>query len=372
MNVGGPARHLLALTARMRAIGFDTLIAYGTVEPGEGELAPKDEVSVRISHLRRRLDPLSDLRARAELDRVIERYRPDVVHTHMAKAGALGRVAARRRGVPAVLHTFHGHVLEGYFASPANRAFLLAERWLAKRTDRLVAVSSATRDELLALRVGRPEQWRVVPLALDLEPLMAQMISPSEARSRLGLPEAPTVGIVGRLAPVKDHESFLRAATLVARQRADVSFVVAGDGPLRTDLEADGARRLGGRVRFLGWVEDLPTLYAALDVVTLTSVNEGTPVALIEAAAAGRPVVATEVGGVRDVVREAETGFLVPPGNAEALADRIVAVLSDVNLATRMGSEARRRIAVAFAPGPAVEALTGIYGEVLAEKAARG
>lgn len=372
MNVGGPARHVLALTTRMRAIGFDTLIAFGTVEPGEGELASEDEASVRIPHLRRRLDPVSDLRAWAELDRVVERYRPDVVHTHMAKGGALGRVAARRRGVPAVLHTFHGHVLEGYFASPANRAFLLAERWLAKRTDRLVAVSSATRDELLALRVGRPEQWRVVPLALDLEPITAARISPREARARLGLPEAPTVGIVGRLVPIKDHELFLRAAALVASQRTDVSFVVAGDGPSRTTLEAEGSRRLGARVRFLGWVEDLPTLYAALDVVTLTSRNEGTPVALIESAAAGRPVVATDVGGVRDVVREAETGFLVPPGNPEALADRIVAVLSDANLAARMGAEGRRRIAASFSPGPAVQQMVGIYEEVLAARAARG
>jgi glycosyltransferase involved in cell wall biosynthesis len=372
MNVGGPARHVLALTARLRVLGLETLIAFGTPDPGEGELAPDEDASVRIPALRRRLDPVSDYRARAEIDRAITRYRPDVVHTHMAKAGALGRGAARRRGVPAVLHTFHGHVLEGYFASPANKAFLLAERRLARRTDRLIAVSSATRDELLELGVGRTEQWRVVPLELDLESIFAARLSPSDARERLGLPDVPTVGIVGRLVPIKNHVLFLEAAALVARERPNVSFVVAGDGELRTLLDAEAAQRLGNRIRFVGWIEDLTALYAALDVVVLTSLNEGTPVALIEAAAAGRPVVATDVGGVADVVVEGETGFLAPSGDARAVAQEILALLGEPELAGRMGEAGRRRARKAFAGGLMAGRIVDLYEEILAAKSVSG
>jgi glycosyltransferase involved in cell wall biosynthesis len=341
MNVGGPARHVLALSAALRRRGFDTLIAYGTPEPDEGEIVPGfDEPSMRVPSLRRPLDPAADQRAITELTRLMRRYRPDIVHTHMAKAGALGRSAARRIGTRGIVHTFHGHVLEGYFASPSNAAFVLAERRLARHTNALVAVSRSTRDELLGLGIGRPERWHVVPLALDLSPVTARATDPVEARGWLDLPAgAPVVGIVGRLVPIKNHVLFIEAARQVLLERPDVVFAIAGDGELRAMLETEAHRVLGDRVRFLGWVFDLGLLYAALDVVVLTSLNEGTPVALIEAMAAGRPVVATDVGGVSEVVHDDATGALVPSGDADAIAQAVLRFLDPSGEAAAGGTD---------------------------------
>ena len=186
-------------------------------------------------------------------------------------------------------------------------------------------MSVSTRDELLGLGIGRPERWHVLPLALDLEPVTARAVDPVEARGWLDLPaDVPVVGIVGRLVPIKNHVLFIEAARQVLLERPDVVFAIAGDGELRAMLEAEAHRALGERVRFLGWVFDLALLYAALDVVVLTSLNEGTPVALIEAMAAGRPVVATDVGGVAEVVRDDAKGMLVPSGDAEAIAQAVL------------------------------------------------
>ena len=329
LNVGGPARHVLALSAALRRRGVDTLIAHGTPEPDEGEIAPGlDQPSVRVVSMRRPLDPAADQRAITDLTRLMRRYRPDVVHTHLAKAGSLGRGAARRVGTSGIVHTFHGHVLEGYFASPSNAAFVLAERELARHTSALVAASTSTRDELLGLGIGRPERWHVVPLALDLAPVTAGAVAPLEARGWLDLPAGvPVVGIVGRLVPIKNHVLFIEAARQVLLERPDVVFAIAGDGELRAMLETEAHRVLGDRVRFLGWVFDLGLLYSALDVVVLTSLNEGTPVALIEALAAGRPVVATDVGGVSEVVHDDANGALVASGDAEAVARAVLGSL---------------------------------------------
>src|SRR5207245_2820341 len=257
-----------------------------------------------ISALRRETDFVADARAVRALGQLMRRRRPDIVHTHTTTAGGLGRIAARRAKVPITVHTFHGHVLSGYLSGAQTRALATAERFLARRTDVLVSVSERVRDDLLSLGIGRPSQWRVVPLGLELGDLLSGPAPAAEARRALELPgEAPLVGIVGRLAAIKDHPTFLAMAASVAHRHPEAHFVVAGDGALRPAMESSAKEMLGDRVHFLGWATDLPALYGALDVVVLTSRNEGTPVALIEAAAAGRPVVATAVGGVPAVVK---------------------------------------------------------------------
>ncbi|HEY7659045.1 MAG TPA: glycosyltransferase family 4 protein [Actinomycetota bacterium] len=363
LNVGGPARHVAALTEGLRRGGDETLIAAGTTEPEESELAiGPDQPLVRIAPLRRPLDPGADLRAVTELTRLVRRFQPDVVHTHMAKAGALGRSAARRAGVPTIVHTFHGHVLEGYFASPSNAAFTFAERRLARHTNALVAVSNATRDDLVALGIGRPDQWHVMPLALDLGPLLEGVVDRDEARGWLDLPaDAPIVGIAGRLVPIKNHVLFVEAARRIARVRPDAVFAVAGDGELRGMLEAEAREALGDRIRFLGWVADLARLYAAIDVVVLTSLSEGTPVALIEAAAAGKPVVATDVGGVAEVVLDGRTGILVPSGDAEAIALGVLSILEDDEMRTGMGQAGRAVAAERHSPEVAAAEMHALY-----------
>jgi glycosyltransferase involved in cell wall biosynthesis len=367
LNIGGPARHALLLAEAMVSRGFDPHLVWGSVSPGEGEFpVPEGVAATHVPELRRELHPFDDIRAARKLQRLFRRHRPAIVHTHLAKAGALGRIVARRAGVPIVVHTFHGHVLEGYFSGAQSRVYLAAERWLARRTDALVAVSSAVRDELLALGIGRPDQWRVIPLGLDLGELLTREVEVAEARTALRLPiDGPVVGIVGRLTAIKDHVTFLDTAARVARERPDVTFVVAGDGELRSKLGARARETLGDRCRFLGWVMDLPALYAALDVVVLTSRNEGTPVAMIEAGAARTPVVATRVGGVADVVRDGKTGLLVPPGDPGAVAAGVSALLDDPDRARAFGAAARQEVHDRFTIDRLADDLADLYGELL-------
>jgi glycosyltransferase involved in cell wall biosynthesis len=372
LNVGGPARQALILSRSLSEYGFRSELVVGSEGAREGTLLPEGHPVTRVPDLRREVNPRSDLRAFRALRRVFRARRPDVVHTHLAKAGALGRFAARSSGAPQptgrplLIHTFHGHVLDGYFPPAVSRAFLAAERRLATWTDALVAVSEALKDDLLSLGIGSRAQWRVIPLGLDLGELLESTPGPALARRRLGLPwDGPVVGIVGRLVPVKAHTTFLEAAVRVAGSRADVNFLVAGDGPLRHRLETEARRRLGDRIRFLGWVHDLPALYGALDVGVLCSRSEGTPVALIEAAAAARPVVATRVGGVPEVVLDGRTGILVPPGDPDELASAIVSLLTDRDRADAMAREGRAWVRDRFSAARLVRDVASLYDELL-------
>lgn len=358
MNIGGPAKHAGILARRLTR--YDTDLIVGTSSEGEGDLSTADGLHslIPIPWLQREVAPIKDLRALIELRRYMKKNRPAIVHTHMAKAGTLGRIAARWAGSPVVVHTYHGHVLDGYFRPSVTGIYARIERWLARRSSLLVAVSPEIRDQLLGMGIGDPAKWRVVPLGLELDGLLASRLPWTEARAKLGLPDKPAVGIVGRLAPIKDHRTFIEAARILAR-RHDVTFVVAGDGALRRELEKE-ALDLGDSIRFLGWVDDLELLYAALDVVVLTSRNEGTPVALIEAMAAGRPVVATDVGGVRDCV-PTFAGTLVAPGDPAAVAEAVSALLGS----EFSGSESREWVRQRYGAERLVAEIEGLYDEML-------
>ncbi|HEU5002997.1 MAG TPA: glycosyltransferase [Actinomycetota bacterium] len=369
LNIGGPARQVLMLHRELARRGYACELVSGAPQAEEGTFPPPAERYTRVDSLRRETDFAADARAISALTRQMRAWSPAIVHTHTTTAGGLGRIAARRAKVPVVVHTAHGHVLSGYLSGPQTKLLTAAERWLARHTDVLVTVSHRVRDELLALGIGRPEQWRVVPLGLELGDLLAGPAAPAPSREALGLPpDGPLVGIVGRLAAIKDHDTFLAMAAQVARARPDVTFVVAGDGGLRQTLERTAGSVLGDRVRFLGWITDLPVLYGALDLVVLTSRNEGTPVALIEAGAAGRPVVATDVGGVPEVVRDGETGYVVPARDPAATAARALQILAAPELAARFGAAGREWVRSRFSAERLVEDLSALYAEQLERK----
>jgi glycosyltransferase involved in cell wall biosynthesis len=374
LNIGGPARQAIFLTDELRHRGFDTRLVWGSSGVNEGTITPPARVpNTFVPWLGRELRPLDDLRAAMALAGIVRRWHPDIVHTHLAKAGALGRAVAVRAHVPVIVHTFHGHVLQDYFSSLKTAAFAKVERALAARTDALIAVAPWVRDELLAMGIGTEDRWHVIPVGVDLTPLLEDRPALSQARAILDLPDrGPVVGIVGRLAPVKDHRTFLRAAVQISTEYPDATFVVAGDGPDRAALHDEARAVLGDRVRFLGWVNDLPSLYAACDVVTLTSRMEGTPVALIEAAAAGRPVVATDVGGVAEVVRDGSTGFTVPAGDDAAVAAAVLSLLRDPDRARAMGEAGAAHVRARFSRDRMANDLTALYGELLGRSAAVG
>ncbi len=332
LNIGGPSVHVILLTAGLRERGYETRLVVGREAPAEGNLLRMAEARgvrcVQVPALGREIRPFSDTIALWQLYRMIRSFRPTIVHTHTAKAGVLGRVAARLAGVPMVVHTYHGHVLRGYFG-PAKSAFFRAlERSLAHVTDATVTVSAALRRELLEMRIAPAEKIHVVPLGLELA-RFARPAARGALRGTAVPAEAPLVGMVGRLVPIKDVPTFLAAAARVRTARPDARFAIVGDGELRKALERQ-TRDLGlaEAVTFHGWREDLEGVYADLDVVVNASRNEGTPVALIEAMAAGVPVVATRVGGTPDLLGDGARGRLVPPADPDALADAIVAALA--------------------------------------------
>ncbi|HXM54756.1 MAG TPA: glycosyltransferase family 4 protein [Candidatus Dormibacteraeota bacterium] len=348
LNVGGVARVIELLAGRMGPALPSTVLA-GEPDAREGSLAEELRASgvgvVHVPGLRRRLSPPDDARALWWLYRHLRRTRPAIVVTHTAKAGALGRVAALAAGVPIRVHTFHGHVLEGYFDPVRSRVFRALERVLAAGTTRIVAVSPEIAADLRRFGIGG-DRVTVIRPGFDLERLVGG--AREALRAELGVSaEAPVAGIVGRLAPVKNHRLFLAACRRLHERLPAARFLVVGDGELAPELHAEAARLgLDGVVLFTGWRRDLADVYAALDVAVCCSLNEGVPVALIEAGAAGRPVVATDVGGVSDLVEDGVNGLLVPSGDADALAGVIETLLRDRELAARMGREGAR-IAVA-------------------------
>jgi glycosyltransferase involved in cell wall biosynthesis len=331
LNVGGPAIHAVLTTKGLDSRRFRTVLVTGSIEPDEGDMSyllNEHGVSgvVSIPSLGREIRPLRDLRAAWEIYRLLRRERPQVVHTHKAKAGVIGRLAALASGTPVRVHTFHGHVLSGYFGPWRSRAFTAIERLLAQSTSRLVAPSARLADDLATTyRVAPRGRFQVIPLGFDLSPFERCEEHRGKLRAELGLDSSvKLVAIIGRMVPVKDHATFVAAAELIARRRSDVHFVFVGRGTLEEEIRADVRRRgLESRSHFLGWRDDLPVIYADIDLAALSSINEGTPVSIIEAIASGLPVVATEVGGVPDVLRNGARGSLVPPRDPHAMAAAI-------------------------------------------------
>jgi glycosyltransferase involved in cell wall biosynthesis len=361
LNIGGPARQVLSLTSSLNK-QLDMVVAAGQSPAVEG-LIQDSAVPVRDVPLIRPVRPHIDAAATRAVRRLLVAEVPDILHTHMAKAGAVGRGVARTlRDRPRTVHTFHGHVLGGYFSPPVQSAFICAERALARHTDRLVAVSEEIRSQLVDLRIGHPDQYEVIPVGIDVDAYVAGSRETGRLRSALGIsPEVPLVGVVARLAPIKDHATLLHAIA----ELDGAHLAILGDGELRLNLEHQ-AKQLGirDRVHFTGWWDDMTGAYADVDVVALTSLNEGTPVTLVEAAAAGRASVATTVGGVPSVVTNGETGVLVSPRRADEVAAALDSLLSDEHLRARMGSAARNHVKSRFSATATEEAHRRLYREL--------
>jgi glycosyltransferase involved in cell wall biosynthesis len=375
LNVGGPAIQAITLTRRLEPLGYATRLVRGTESADEGNmdrLAQRLGVEpTRVPSMRR--DPsIVDLKALWALVRILRHDRPHVVHTHAAKGGTLGRVATilafhpRRR--PILVHTYHGHSLTGYFSPRLSRAYRNIERWLAPRTDALVAVSEEVRDDLLRLGVADAERFTVVPLGLDL----SDFLDDGDRQRRRAVRRADwdlsedeeVVTLIARLVPIKRVDRFLSIARMLA-DRPRARFVIVGDGELRAALiDSPDARALGNRLLWTGFRDDIADVCFASDVVALTSDNEGTPVSLIEAQAAGIPVVATDVGGVRSVVVPEQTGLLAERDDRRGFAVAVARILDDPVLADRIARQGRSH-ARSFAVERLVEDVDALYRRLL-------
>ncbi|MDA2915340.1 glycosyltransferase [Nitrospinae bacterium AH_259_B05_G02_I21] len=432
LNIGGPAIHTILLTSRLPRERYRSILVKGREAQREGNmlaLAEKERVEpIELPELGREIHLLGDVVAFVKLVKLMWREQPSIVHTHTSKAGALGRLATlsvnlgwsirRLLGLKApqpirTVHTFHGHVFQGYFSKAKTRFFIAIERALARVTDALVAISPRQREEIVEnLGIGEPEKVKVVPLGLDLDPFRNCPNNRGKLRAELGLGEKTRlIGIVGRLVPIKRHDILLEALTFFRDSPAtkgDLCCVVVGDGELRPALE-QRVKEMGldGHVRFLGWRRDLETIYADLDCLVLTSENEGTPVSVIEALSAGVPVVATAVGGVPDLFRpleedeeltgpvilsngerlarwqEAEypsqvdgpllatSGVLVPPGDARAVATALELLWTEPNLISECARRGSSWVHQTFTVERLVSDIDALYQELLDARPAR-
>jgi glycosyltransferase involved in cell wall biosynthesis len=376
LNIGGPAIHAILLTRALDdGVEFSSKLVAGSTGPREGNMldlaAAHDVEPVTMSELGREISPLDDLIALAKMVRLVRQVKPDVVHTHMAKAGTVGRVAAKVCGVPLIVHTYHGHVFHSYFSPLKTRVFLTIERALGMASSRLIVIGDSQRAEIASYGVAPPSKLVPIRLGLELGQYMRAEQHRGQLRRELGLAEqTPLIGIVARLVPIKAHEVFFEAAAKIREVLPEARFLVLGDGERRGELETL-ARHLGvdAAICWWGWRRDMPRVYADLDVVVLTSHNEGSPVSLIEALAAARPVVSTAVGGVPEVVIHGETGLTVADGDSAAVATAVLKLLRDRDLARRLANAGRRHVYPRYDSSRLVDDVKTLY---LRELAARG
>jgi glycosyltransferase involved in cell wall biosynthesis len=397
LNVGGPAKHVVWLTAGLQNSDCQTLLVAGTVPPGEDDMGYfAEEMGVTPLYMRQmsREVSLKDALTVWKLYRLFLRERPDIVHTHTAKAGTVGRVAGLlyRWLTPSVLlgrprscrfvHTYHGHIFHSYYGALKTRLFVTIERMLARfGTDRIIVISEQQRREINEqFRVGRASQFAVIPLGLDTQVFANWQERRQRFRDELRAPEDEMlVGIVGRLTEIKNHELFLRSVALYKERQLTsrrTRFVVIGDGHLRPSLE-ELARSLGLKddVVFAGTRKDPEFFYPALDVVALTSRNEGTPLTLIEAMLNARAVIATSVGGVVDLLGKevsaetaytiCERGIGVVPDDAAGFAEGLAHLLDNEELRARLGARGREYAAHHYAKERLLKDITDLYQQLV-------
>lgn len=382
LNIGGPAIHAVLLTEGLNKEEFESLLVCGSIACDEGDMsyyaADKNVKPYVIPELKRELNLLNDIKAFKKIYNLIKIEKPDIIHTHTAKAGTLGRLAGVLYNVfaPAdkrikLIHAFHGHVFSGYFNKLKAFAFIWIEKFLAYFTCQIITVSESVKKELVSLGVSNLDKIKVIPLGFELEKFLD--IAPKDENNFLN------IGIVGRLVPVKNHRLFLEAAAGFVRNnpQVPVRFKIIGDGELRRELEAY-AREIGiyGYTDFSGWQKDLTGVYSDLDIVALTSKNEGTPVSLIEAMACARAIVATNVGGVPDLLgsqisvsgadfKVLERGIIVMRPDAASFTCALEYLIKNKDLRKDMGTSGRAFANERFSRGRLISDMEGLYKDIL-------
>jgi glycosyltransferase involved in cell wall biosynthesis len=380
LNIGGPTFNVAYLTHYLPS-NYETLLLAGQIDETEGSSSFIPEelgiVPQYVQHMHREIRPKDDLKAYREIRDVIRSYKPDIVHTHAAKAGALGRLAAHNEGVKVIVHTFHGHVFHSYFGPLKTRFFLEAERFLARRSTAIVAISELQKKELSEqYKIAPASKIHVVENGFDLHRFMERQEDKRVVfRNRYHVEDHEVaVGIVGRLVPIKNHKLFLDTFALAKSQtQVPLRAFIVGDGELRKELEAyvrennlsfsDGSKPAD--VIFTSWITDVDTVNAGLDIIALTSLNEGTPVSLIEAQASAKPLISTRVGGVANIILEGKTGFLANSNDAIKLSEHLVNLSEKPELREKMGHEGRMYVQDRFSYKRLVRNMDALYTSLL-------
>ncbi len=342
LELGGAQQNTLFTVSHLNRLRYRPILITG--EPGLLDQEARSLNGVQfhqIPSLVRHIRPVKDLRALLSLTRLLRRLRPDIVHTHSSKAGVLGRLAAKFAGVPIIIHTIHGFGFTRYQRPLRRQEFLVAERIVSRLTTKFFAVSHANRRMGIELGLFPEDRCVVIRSGVDLAGLRRTRVDVVVKKRELGCdPNRPMVGMIAPLKPQKAPLDFVRVAGLVHRVRADVRFVLVGDGELRHVVEAEVNRlELTDAFRLLGWRRDTAEILRCLDVFVLTSLWEGLPRVYLEALASGVPVVGTRVDGAAEVICDGVNGFLAEPGDIDGLAQRLLSLLDDPELARSMGKQ---------------------------------
>lgn len=386
LAVGGPVLNATYLTKYM-APDFETILVVGEKEDHEKSAAYlADQLGINyvtIKGMGRSISPASDYFAYRDLKKLIKSFQPDIVHTHAAKPGALGRMAASASKVPVIIHTFHGHVFHSYFNSAKSKFFIKAERYLGKKSDAIVAISEQQKKELVSdFKIAPENKFKVIPLGFDLDRFK---VDKSQKRLRFRkefnvADDEIAVGIIGRLVPVKNHYLFLKAIKYVFDNTGKkVKAFIIGDGETRKDLEkvasevgmnftTESNAEHPHRLVFTSWRSDVDVINAGLDIVCLTSFNEGTPVSLIEAQAANKPIVSTRVGGIADIVIEGETALLADVQNSQQFSDHLLQLVQDDVLRGKLGQNSDSYVMERFSYQRLVKDMSNLYYQLLEKK----
>jgi glycosyltransferase involved in cell wall biosynthesis len=338
--------------------------------------------TVKVEEMKRAIDPVADRKAYNKIKALIKEFKPDVVHTHAAKSGAIGRLAAAACNVPVIVHTFHGHVFHSYFNKMKTQAFIQIERYLAKRSSGIIAISEIQKRELAdTYRIAPADKISIIPLGFDLDRFSRDQDARRAAfRQRFDIADDEVaIGIVGRIVPVKNHPLFVAAAAEVLKRTGQkLRFIVIGDGDMRTPME-EQFRSAGidyayypedkrhAQAICTSWQTEMDEVFAGLDIIALTSHNEGTPVSLIEAQAAARPVVSTAVGGVANVVENGKAGFVTPAGEVGAFADALLKLTEDAATREDFGRHGRAFVQGRFSYQRLVHDMDSYYRRLLSE-----
>lgn len=385
LNLGGPTYNAAYLSKYLPP-EFETLLVSGmkdgTEESSEFIVKDLDLHPVYIPDMYRELHPFRDYRSYYKLRKLIEEFKPDIVHTHAAKAGAVGRLAASHSGVKVILHTFHGHVFHSYFNPVKTRMFLEIERYLAKKTTKIITLSEIQREELTGIyKVAPAEKFQIIPLGFDLEKFWdKQEEKRKKFRQQYNLDDDEiAIGIVGRLVPVKNHALFLRALKIVAdKTNRRIRAFIIGDGEERAKIEQlatelnlefnKGDKSRKSILTFTSWVKEIDISNAGMDIIALTSNNEGTPVSLIEAQASGKPVVSTNVGGIENIVINGQTGLLSPVGDEKTFADNLFRLVEGDELRAKMSGLGRAFVEKQFSFRRLCLDMSTLYHSLLEEQ----
>lgn len=377
LNIGGPAVHTILLTKEINGGEFDSVLISGSVSKKEGDMSYMAEgYNVRpvyVSSMSREINPIADIKAFLGILRYMKEYKPDIVHTHTAKAGTLGRLAAMLTKVPVRVHTFHGHVFSGYFNNLVTKFFIFAERLLANCTDCIIAISDCQKDEIVKrYKITGEEKCRMMKLGFDLEGFLSCEKKKGTFRKRFNFASDDLlVGIVGRLTAIKNHRMFIDMAEYVnahapKEMSNKIKFIIIGDGELREPLVKEASKKgLSKKIFFTGWIEKMPDVYADMDMVVLTSINEGTPVSLIEAMASSRPIISTDVGGVRDAV--GECAILVASDDYIAMGEKVLELSRFSSKRDDLGRRGRERAKFMYSKERLANELKELYKYLLSK-----